>query len=121
MTDDKTIPTDAELDALFAAAVRDAPTPSGDLLQRIVADADMVSAARQAPPLRVRRGLVDRLMAALGGWPAVAGLATATVVGIWIGYASPDALNGLTGGPLADGTYELGDLIPAFDYAGQEG
>jgi hypothetical protein len=120
MTDNK-IPTDTEMDALFAEAAHAAPTPSAELLKRIVADADTVGAARQSSTTRPRRGLFETLVASLGGWPAVAGLATAAVVGIWIGYVAPDTLNELTGPSQTTGTYELGDLIPAFDFAGQEG
>lgn len=72
------------------------------------------AAVPSAPRERERRaGLLAALLAALGGWPAVAGLASAAVAGVWIGAASPDLVNGVVG--LGDGVteetaYDLGDL-----------
>jgi len=117
---DKNIPTEAELEALFAEAAGAPVVPSAALLDRVMADADRISGARgQRAP--ARPGWLAALIATLGGWPAVAGLATATVAGIWIGYAAPDTLNQLTDGYLAVGSYEFGDLLPAVDLAAKEG
>ncbi len=114
---DKNIPTEAELEALFAEAAGAPAVPSAALLDRVMADADRISGARVPP----HPGWLAALIATLGGWPAVAGLATATVAGIWIGYAAPDTLNQLTDGYLAAGSYQFGDLLPAVDLPAKEG
>lgn len=120
MTDNDKLPDhdDAALDALFAAARDDTPVPSAALLARITADAEREVAmpatiARAAPK---RRGLAW-LVAALGGWPAVSGLATATVAGLWLGYTEPGSLTDFTGTlwPAAESGYGLGDLVPSYD------
>ncbi len=85
------------LDRLLAEA-RDEPrgwTPGDDLAARIVADAAAQMPRRAARPAP-RFGAV--LLAALGGWAAVGGLAAATVAGIWIGVSPPAAVDGLLGG-----------------------
>ena len=121
---------DAELDALLALAAQAAQVaavaPSADLMARIVADADAVAEAREAsiePGARSRpRGRMRALLVAIGGWPAMAGLATATVAGVWIGYASPDTLDGIASGLVASQTiYEVGDFMPTLDDLFYEG
>lgn len=107
------------LDAFFAAGRAAAPDPSEALLARILADAAevQVSATAAADARRGRGpfGLWAGLLAALGGWPAVAGLASAAVAGFWIGAAQPDVAS-FVGLPVADATstgntgYDLSDL-----------
>tara|TARA_R100000322_G_scaffold153547_2_gene112009 strand:+ start:628 stop:990 length:363 start_codon:yes stop_codon:yes gene_type:complete len=107
------------LGEFFAAGRETAPLPSADLLNRIAADAEVVDGARAAsvaarPP---RRGVFAAMTDAIGGWPALAGMATAAVAGVWIGVAQPVALTSLTGGVLGaatTGTYELEDLMPGY-------
>ncbi|WP_322866488.1 hypothetical protein U5922_009960 [Aquicoccus sp. G2-2] len=91
MTDKDTM-RDVELDSFFAAA-RSAPEPASKaLLARVMADAQAVQAsaattasaqARTTP----KRGWGAGFWAALGGWPAMGGLAFATVAGLWIGFS----------------------------------
>ena len=95
--------TDHDLDALLAAAAKDAAqVPSGDLMARVLADAEAMQpqpaglAAGPAP----RRGMLAGIVSALGGWPSLGGLAAATVAGLWIGFSAtptlaPDGLAGL--------------------------
>ncbi|WP_297771080.1 hypothetical protein [uncultured Roseovarius sp.] len=103
------------LDVFFEAARCQVPAPSPDLLARVLADADVAqqahSAAFAAAP---RQGIGPRLYRLLGGWPAMAGLATAALTGIWIGTALPEGLIG-----TAEAAY-LVDITPemAFDLAG---
>jgi len=106
------------LDVFFEAARAQAPGPSPDLLARVLADAD---ATRQAHPTvglapAPRPGIAARLYRLLGGWPAMAGLVTAALTGIWIGTALPEGLVG-----PEEATY-LVDITPemAFDLAGGE-
>lgn len=97
----------AGLEPYFQAARSEVlPGVSSDLLTRIMADADREAALRTARadhprpapgwPIRLGQSLRD-LFDSLGGWPATAGLAATAVVGVWIGYSPPTALNGLLG------------------------
>ena len=106
------------LGVFFEAARGHAPVPSPDLLARVFADAEATQQARPSiPPARVPAtpdGLAARLYRLLGGWPAMAGLATAALTGLWIGTALPEGLIG-----PAEALY-LVDITPemAFDLAG---
>jgi hypothetical protein len=109
---------DDELELFFEAGRAAAPVPSAALLERVLADAQAhqpqraPAVARPAPGRRTWAGL----LAALGGWPAVAGLASVTVAGIWLGYAAPGGLDGVTAAlwPAQDG-YDVVDMIPSYD------
>lgn len=121
---DKTMLDDAALEAFFVAGRAHAPEPGAELMARIMADADAEVDART--PVRVpvaprkRKSLWASFVSGIGGWPAVASMATAAVTGIWLGFASPDQVNALTGGLLSsDGgsgeiSYELEDLLPGY-------
>ncbi len=92
------------LDALFAEVRDVAPVPGDDLMTRILADAAiaMRPVAAQMPtpgvaPQPVRSGWRGTL-AAIGGWPALGGMALATMAGVWIGVAPPDSLTTLASG-----------------------
>jgi len=118
---DKTQLKDFELDDLFETARNTAPVPSADLVARMMADADAelsANARAKSSSVPVKRGLFAGILTGIGGWPAVAGLATATVAGVMIGAATPDtldALDNLSGGYLASVTgYELDDLVPSL-------
>lgn len=109
---EKTDPLEAFFDAGRAAR----PEPGDALMARIMADADEVQAARAkaAPQATAPRGpIFARLGQALGGWPAVAGLATATVAGLWIGVSAPAGLAGFAQDVIAgaDESYLI-DLDP---------
>ncbi len=119
---DKIMLSDAALEDIFAAGRASPPAPSEALMARVLADADEVIAARSQatdrPAELARRSLWARVVSGLGGWPAVAGMVTATIAGVWIGFASPDQLNTLAGGLLLPGSdgaasYELEDILPA--------
>jgi hypothetical protein len=116
MTDRHENEDEAALDALFGAARAARPDPSAALLARIAADAEAVAAelARQAAARPARGGFFGWLPA-IGGWPALAGLATATVAGVWIGYVQPD-LGSVTliGTATDEGTYDIGGLLPGY-------
>lgn len=88
-----------ELDACFEAlrAAREEPSP--ELLARVLADgyAEQDARAAVAPAAPApRRGWLRNLIDMIGGWPALAGLATATLAGVWIGYNPPAAFDSLT-------------------------
>jgi len=120
--------TDTELELHFEAGRETAPLPSHTLLARIMADAEAelsTSAPGAMPPRQaVRRGgWLAGLAAAVGGWGALAGLGTATVAGVWIGYAAPGEVGTLMAEfwPGAETGYDVGDLIPSMDIYLAEG
>ncbi|NDR59229.1 hypothetical protein [Aliiruegeria sabulilitoris] len=125
--------SEQELEALFKA-LRDEPEePSSDLLARVLADAYEAQDVRTAEavpepapvaPQPARRGGIRGLLDMIGGWPAVAGLATATVAGIWIGYNPPAALDDLTLSVMESSySYDtsLGSMLPVYSELLAEG
>jgi hypothetical protein len=113
--------SDAALEDIFAAARAHAPEPSGAMMARILADAEHVQATRAGafrPRAAALPGRWDRIVEVLGGWTALAGFVTATLAGVWLGFASPDRLNTLSGGlllPDSAAVYALEDILPADD------
>jgi hypothetical protein len=109
---------DTDLDGLFAMARDAVPDAPDALLARVFADAER---HRPVPALRVaqRRPFWRALLADLGGGGAVAGLATATLAGVWIGFAQPAPVTTLTDALWSfsadDETLEAVDLIPSLD------
>lgn len=81
-----------DLDIFFAAARRETDTLSPDLTGRILQDALQVQSdlVEAAPARGAGLGLWQQLLATLGGWPAMGGLAAACAAGIWIGVAPPN-------------------------------
>ncbi len=100
---DKTM--DHDLEAFFQAARDESPDPSADLMARILADAydvqdqhtaETILTAADPVVTTAPRGVMASILRAIGGWPALAGLATATVAGVWIGYNPPAVFDTLT-------------------------
>lgn len=87
---------DAALEALFATARAEVPQPSVALMERLRMDALSAQPRPLAAPAP-RRSLVAQVLEAIGGWPALAGLATAGVAGLWIGMNPPQPLLALVG------------------------
>lgn len=93
MSDDPRDPLEAALDAARAEGDEAAPLPEG-LAARMMADA---ATAQPRAPARAGSGWRARLFGDGGlGWPAATGLAAAALAGLWIGYAPPPALDGVT-------------------------
>lgn len=123
MTADFAKETDQELEAFFKALGDEPEEVSPDLLERVLADAydaqDLLAVEAfvepQPEPAERSRGLLGSLLDTIGGWPAVAGLATATVAGVWIGYNPPAAFDTLTL-TLMDSSYgaSIGETLPDF-------
>ncbi|MCK8463870.1 hypothetical protein MUY35_08425 [Aliiroseovarius sp. S1339] len=123
---DKDMLDDTALDAFFDAARSDIAAPSDALVSAILADAEAHqpqcgSHAGTAVDPGASRGFWADLVAAVGGWPSLAGMATATVAGVWIGFAAPIQLETMSGGliltgdyTLADESYALEDLAPSY-------
>ncbi len=111
---------DRDLDDLFGRESARQIAPSPDLLARIIEDADSIADTRQtaaeAPAGKPGKpGMVQNILAAIGGWPAMAGLTTATVAGIGIGLISPDALTGIADSYFLTGIGDdLGEFMPVF-------
>ncbi|WP_299419302.1 hypothetical protein [uncultured Shimia sp.] len=82
------------LDDLFAAARNDSRvTPSPDLLARVLNEAEGLQGTDPAPVAPdARSGLWAAVVAAVGGWPALGGVAMAGAAGVWIGVASGTSL-----------------------------
>jgi predicted lipid-binding transport protein (Tim44 family) len=97
--------TDDAMEALFAEARAQGPAPSGDLMARILQDAEAETRARAAPKPspRPRTSWLERLSGALGGWPALGGLVASTVLGLLLGVAQPSGLSGVTASLWGDG------------------
>lgn len=96
-----TNPNKDMLDDLFARTRGIEPVPSNDLMARVIADADAVQPAQALAPA-AGAGLWARMLDAIGGWPAVSGLAAATVAGIWVGVAPPSGVEDLTAAMIGD-------------------
>ena len=92
------------LDRLLAEVAARHPAPSEDFLARLVADAEAEAGAAQlCPPAKALRPGPRAWLAALGGWPALGGLAAAALAGVWIGIAPPASLDSyLTGSVSVD-------------------
>ncbi len=106
-----------DLDELFVTARTQRVEPSADLMARILADAEALQpkpAPVTAPP---RVGFWQNLRATLGQ-AGVAGLASATLAGVWIGYAQPVSLDAFS---VQDAPLDLVELIPSFDELLNEG
>jgi hypothetical protein len=94
-----TDPKNEMLEDIFAQARSVASTPSDDLMARVLAAA--VPPTPQLPQANAP-GLWPRLLDMLGGWPAVSGLAAATVAGVWIGVAPPASVEDFTASMMGD-------------------
>ncbi len=107
--------TEDELETLLDRAAASGPLPPDRLLAKVMTDADGLLASRGRSPVRAQTGMLGRALAALGGWPAVAGMASATVAGVWIGYAQPDPVGTVASGlGVVQTDYGVDDLMPDF-------
>jgi hypothetical protein len=118
---------DKDLDGLLALAAWDRPTPSPALMDRVLADA----LAQQPKPAVVgltpaprpaRPGVLARLSAAFGGGAVLAGVCSAAVAGVALGYLDPSSMDVLTGGLTGALTgAETLELFPSADFLTNEG
>lgn len=116
--------TDDQLDAFFQAGRAGGEALPEPLFARIMAgargEAGLPGAtvlAAAAPPAEPGpgRGPLAAVLAAIGGWPAMAGMLSATLAGLWLGFASPDTLGGVIG---FGADYTVGDFMPALSLDG---
>ena len=123
-----TSPDDAGLEAFFAAGRADATAPGPDLMARVMADAmaetdtRALYAGERRHSGRGHTGLLASALAAIGGWPSAAALASVAAAGVWIGAAVPDAVGTLAFGWSADATeYDYVELLPDLNALDAEG
>jgi hypothetical protein len=106
------------LDALLALAKSHSPAPSDDFMARILADAVALQPkpqiVRAAAPQR-RSGFWTRFATILGGASAVAGIGTAAMAGLVLGYVQPDSLAAVAGGFGFETPSESLELLPGLD------
>lgn len=115
-----------DLDGFFDAAKAQNPEPSNALMARVMAQALEIQ-IENAPEIRVMpapkpNNIWGAMLAAIGGWPAVTGLATATVAGVWIGFSATLGVGDAMVSVLASGqdVYVV-DAFPGFDFDENEG
>lgn len=113
-----------ELDDLFSQARSRDALPKPDFMERVLQDALEAQAvhvqAAVTPPART--SWVRQLLSEIGGWPAVAGLATAGVAGLWIGINPPNLMATTAENFLGNNSdLYLVDLMPTFDFTLTEG
>jgi hypothetical protein len=105
-----------DLEDFFSTARRQTVDAPPDLMTRVLLDAQAVQPRAKTPVSAPRPGFWAQLLAGIGGAPALAGLSTAMLAGLWIGFAQPVALSNVTDVFLAGSTViEPLDVIPAFD------
>lgn len=116
------------LDVFFEAAREHRLHPSDALMSKVLADGLAQQAGMTRPDARPARrgGVFSGLFSALGGWPAMAGLATAAAAGIWIGVSPATGLSDRVSTALASGADEAYVIDYSRDYAallfeGEEG
>lgn len=106
-----------DLDDLFAEAASKPVAPSGDLMARVLADAARMQpqprARVAAPPPRL--GLWAGLAALFGGGGMLAGIGSAAVAGLFIGFVQPTSLTSLADAWSGDTQLDSVDLMPGID------
>lgn len=102
-----------DLDAIFASAKSGAMQPSDALMARVLADADAHQPRRQiqAAPPPVRMGFFAGLSALFGGAGALAGIGSAALAGLFIGFVQPSAITSIVGYETAT-TIDTVELMP---------
>lgn len=114
---------DQDIDGLFAEARAQASHNSAALIERVLADA----LTHQPKPLRapVRTPQIPKfwvsILDALGGKGGLAGLGTAAVVGVMLGFVQPGSLTALTDAFMVQSPLGDMDLIPGIDAILTEG
>lgn len=117
-----------DIDDLFAKARMQGPPDCAPLMVKVFHDAlahqPVPISARPVPARPVRQfkfGFWASLTDALGGKGGLAGLGTAAVVGIMLGFAQPTSLTTLTDAFFAQSPLDELDLIPGVDAILTEG
>lgn len=96
------------------------PDPSGDLVARVLADAEV----RLPPPggVQVQPRWWQQIVGGIGGWGAVGGLVAATVTGFAVGLGALDGAGADALWTLGYDAYYDADLgLDAFGWALEDG
>ena len=116
--------SDQDLDDLFATARAQAPAENAALLARIYADSLRV----QPQPMPVAQraavgnpGWWATMFTALGGKRGLAGLGTAAIAGVMLGFVQPTSVLALTEAFFVASTVDEVDLMPGIDAILTEG
>lgn len=111
-----------DLDDLFATAVaQPAAVPSAALMARVLGDAAREQALPVMPaltaqsPTPVRPGFWARLAGLFGGGGVLAGLGSAAVAGLYLGFAQPAAMLQFSDVFVGAGSLDSVDLMPGVD------
>ena len=81
--------SETDVEVLLMKARQDGvPSPSSDLMARVLADAEMAQPGPVARSDVQQPGIWSRILEGVGGWPSLGGLVAATVVGFGIGISS---------------------------------
>jgi hypothetical protein len=101
-----------DLDALFES-VKSAPMPASEaLMTRVLADAEMLQPRAAAPTRpRANAGFFAGLAALFGGVGALAGVGSAAVAGLFIGFVQPSEIGAVVGFSSTT-TIDQVELIP---------
>lgn len=115
----------SDLDDLLALAAMHPPAPSPALIDRVVADAlELQPQPRSALQPRAatvpRSGLLSRLTAMLGGPAALAGVTSAALFGVVLGYLDPTTMDILALGQATEQADAV-ELFPSVDFLMTEG
>ncbi len=102
---------DQSLEALFVEARLNAPQPSDGFMARLMTDAE---AAQPRPVIRQTRGFWSKMFGAIGGAVVVAGMGSAAMAGLVIGYVQPDEMLQLSE-TIGLSTNEQIEVLPSFD------
>ncbi len=106
-----------DLDGLLQHARQTAHTPAPALIERVLSDAYALQSPGQ-PVLRQAApspSLLSRLVRGLGGALGLAGLTTAALAGVGIGFYDPPALAAWTQTLTPSSAIDTVELIPDLD------
>ena len=107
-----------DLDDLFASAKAGVVQPSDALMARVLADADAVQIGmrrRVVMPVAVEKpGFFAALAALFGGGGVLAGVGSAAVAGLFLGFVQPSGL-GSASGLWASASVDQIELMPGVD------
>ena len=118
--DDKML-NDDELDALFASTQKQDEVPSADFMGRLLGDAAAVSASwaktetTTQRPDPVRFGFFALLSDAVGGWRGGMTIASAMLLGIYVGLIDPVGVDTVSGLVASLSGVEVADEATLYD------
>jgi hypothetical protein len=111
--------TDTDIDDLFAIARDETLKPSAALMERVLTDGQALqprAPSHHRAKIAPQPGFWSMLLSAIGGGGGLAGLTTATLAGLWIGFFQPSSVSAMTDVIWSEGAaVDLVELIPSYD------